>query len=197
LVNIKEIDLSFNPLTEESIKNVLNEPKTVRRLNMAGTGIMSVPVLETPFLTHLNLSHNSISVLNEEILNKPSLLSLDVSHNDIPNLSFGLTSAWTKLRNLKYLDISHNPITFVIKGDFKYLDGLEVLKMSMLDKCTKVETGSFSNLKALKVFEMFSLPKVVFMDVRGKPLLRLPYQGRSINFSKGGCFKYSKNCYKK
>jgi hypothetical protein len=28
-------------------------------------------------------------------------------------------------------------------------------------------------------------------------LLRLPYQGRSINFSKGGCFKYSKNCYKK
>ena len=168
LVNIKEIDLSFNPLTEESIKNVLNEPKTVRRLNMAGTGIMTVPVLETPFLTHLNLSHNSISVLNEEILNKPSLLSLDVSHNDIPNLSFGLTSAWTKLRNLKYLDISSNPITFVIKGDFKYLDGLEVLKMSMLDKCTKVETGSFANLKALRVFEMFSLPKVVFMDVRGK-----------------------------
>ena len=40
--------------------------------------------------------------------------------------------------------------------------------MSMLDKCTKVETGSFANLKALRVFEMFSLPKVVFMDVRGK-----------------------------
>jgi len=105
---------------------------------MAGTGILTVPILETPFLTHLNISHNAISVLNEEILNKPSLLSLDVSHNDIPNLSFGLTSAWTKLRNLKYLDISYNPITFVIKGDFKYLDGLEVLKMAHLEKCNKV-----------------------------------------------------------
>jgi len=43
--------------------------------------------------------------------------------------------------------------------------------MSMLDKCTKVETGSFSNLKNLRVFEMFSLPKVVFMDVRGKTII--------------------------
>ena len=167
LVNIKEIDLSYNPLTEESIKNVLNEPKTVRRLNMAGTSIMTVPVLETPFLTHLNLSHNAISVLNEEILNKPSLISLDVSNNEIPNLSFGLTSAWTKLRNLKYLDVSANPINFVIKGDFKYLDGLETLKMSKLEKCTKIETGSFSNLRNLRHFEMSNLPKVVFMDIRG------------------------------
>lgn len=139
---------------------------------MAGTGIMTVPVLETPFLTHLNLSHNAISVLNEEILNKPSLLSLDVSFNEIPNLSFGLTSAWPKLRNLKYLDISANPVTFIIKGDFKYLDGLETLKLSKLDKCTKIETGSFSNLKNLRVFEMFGLPKVVFMDVRGNHSFR-------------------------
>ena len=60
LLNIKEIDLSYNPLTEDSISNVLNEPKTVRRLNMAGTGIETVPFLETPFLTHLNLSSKNI-----------------------------------------------------------------------------------------------------------------------------------------
>ena len=41
-INIKEVDLSFNPLTAESIENVLNEPKTVRSLNMAGTGIKEV-----------------------------------------------------------------------------------------------------------------------------------------------------------
>ena len=168
LVNIKEIDLSFNPLTEDSVVNVLNEPKTVRRLNMAGTGIMSVPILETPFLTHLNLSHNKISVLNEEILNKPSLYALDVSHNEIPNLSFGLTSAWPKLKNLKYLDISSNPITYIIKGDFKYLDGLKTLKMSMLLKCTKVERGAFSNLKVLQSLSMYNLPMVQYLDVRGK-----------------------------
>jgi Leucine-rich repeat (LRR) protein len=167
LVNIKEIDLSYNPLTEDSIINVLNEPKTVRKLNMAGTGIEIVPILETPFLTHLNLSDNSIDLLNEEILNKPSLHTLDVSYNNLPNLSFGMSTAWPKLRNLKYLDISGNPISFIIKGDFKYLNTLQVLKMSHLYKCTKVETGAFENLKALKVLEMYDLPMVMFMDIRG------------------------------
>lgn len=167
LVNIKEIDLSFNPLTEESINNVLNEPKTVRELNMAGTGILTVPVLETPFLTHLNLSHNKISVLNEEILGKPSLELLDVSHNEIPNLSFGLTSAWPQQKDLKYLDVSANPITYIIKGDFNYLDSLTVLKMNNLVKCTKVERGAFSNIRALRQLEMNGLPKVLFMDIKG------------------------------
>ena len=167
LLNIKEIDLSYNPLTEESIDNFLNQPKTVRKLNMAGTGIQEVPVLETPFLTFFNLSHNSISKLNGEVLNKASLTTLDVSFNKLPNLSFGMTSAWPKLKNLKYLDISGNPITFIIKGDFKYLDTLEALKMSHLHKCTKIETGALQNLKALKVLEMFDLPLVMFLDVRG------------------------------
>ena len=92
LVNIKEIDISFNPLSKDSVVNMLGEPKTVHKLNMAGTGIKVVPSLETPFLTHLNLSHNDISVLNEDILSKSSLISLDVSHNQIPNLSSGLSS---------------------------------------------------------------------------------------------------------
>ncbi|GLG93932.1 Toll-like receptor 6, partial [Gryllus bimaculatus] len=39
MVNIKRLDLSFNPLSEAAIANVLGEPKTVRELNLAGTGI--------------------------------------------------------------------------------------------------------------------------------------------------------------
>ncbi len=167
LVNVKEIDISFNPLTEESIGNVLNEPKTVRSLNMAGTGIKEVPVLETPFLTHLNLSGNEIRILNDDILSKPALVSLDVSGNQIPNLSFGLTSAWTKLKTLRHLNISGNPIKYIIKGDFKYLDGLKSLVMNDLVKCTKVERGAFANLNSLARFEMNNLPRVNFVDVRG------------------------------
>ena len=89
------MDLSFNPLNTDSINNVLNEPKTVRSINMAGTGISKVPVLETPFLLHLNLSHNNIKILNDDILSKAKLLqSMDVSHNNLPTLSSGLASTW-------------------------------------------------------------------------------------------------------
>ena len=101
LVNVKEMDLSFNPLTTDSITNVLNEPKTVRSLNIAGTGITEVPVLETPFLLHLNLSHNNIKIINDDILAKAKLMeTLDISYNRLPNLSAGLASTWPKLTSM-------------------------------------------------------------------------------------------------
>ncbi len=61
---------------------------------------------------------------------------------------------FSRLRRLQHLDVSSNPLTYVIRGDFKYLDGLRVLKLNDLWKCTKVERGAFSNLKNLRVFEM-------------------------------------------
>merc|ERR1719410_2371378 len=168
LVNVKEMDLSFNPLTTDSINNVLNEPKTVRDLNMAGTGISKVPVLETPFLLRLNLSHNSIKLINDDILHKAKLLqSLDISHNELPNLSSGLATTWPALTNMRHLDISYNPIIYIIRGDFKYLNSLESLNMAHLDKCTKIDRTAFSNLVALKSLKMYGYPKVVYIDVKG------------------------------
>ena len=168
LVNVKQMDLSFNPLTTDSINNVLNEPKTVRELNMAGTGISKVPVLETPFLLKLNLSHNNIKLINDDILSKAKLLqSLDVSHNELPNLSSGLATTWPKLTAIRHLDISYNPITYIIRGDFKYLNSLESLNMAHLDKCTKIDRTTFSNLVALKILKMYGYPKVVYIDVKG------------------------------
>merc|ERR1719410_2884054 len=168
LVNVKQMDLSFNPLTTDSINNVLNEPKTVRDLNMAGTGISKVPVLETPFLIRLNLSHNNIKLINDDILSKAKLLqSLDVSHNELPNLSSGLATTWPKLTAIRHLDISYNPITYIIRGDFKYLNSLESLNMAHLDKCTKIDRTAFSNLVALKILKMYGYPKVVYIDVKG------------------------------
>jgi len=168
LVNVKEMDLSFNPLNTESINNVLNEPKTVRSLNMAGTGIKKVPTLETPFLLHLNLSHNNINTINDDILSKAKLMqTLDVSHNKLPNLSAGLASTWPKLTSMRHLDISHNPITYIIRGDFKYLTSLESLAMTDLEQCNKIDRNAFSNLKALRSLKMRGYPKVAYIDVKG------------------------------
>ncbi|CAG0918240.1 unnamed protein product [Notodromas monacha] len=169
LVNIKRLDLSYNPLTSESIDYVLNEPKTARDLNMAGTGVERVPVLETPFLRSLNLSDNKITSLADDVFQRPTLLEvLDLAKNRIPNLSFGLAAGvWPKLTDLRHVRVSGNPVSYVIKGDFAYLANLEVLELDHLPECTKIEKGAFAGLRKLTRLELHSYPKLGFLDTRG------------------------------
>jgi Leucine-rich repeat (LRR) protein len=168
LVNIKKLDLSYNPLTPESVDYILNEPKTARDLNMAGTGIKRVPVLETPFLRKLNLSDNKFEELTEEILQRPTLLEiLDVSYNKIPNLSFGLASIWPKLTDLRAVHLAGNPVNYIIKGDFAYLANLEVLTLENLPECTKIEKGAFTGLRKVTDLTMHTYPKVGILDTKG------------------------------
>ena len=133
MVNIKRLDLSFNPLTPEAITNVLGEPKTVRELNLAGTGISHVTRLETPFLHHLNLSHNEIADIPEKVFERPTLLEvLDLSHNKIGEISGTLSHVWRKLKNLRTIDLSSNPIRSIVQGDLDGLDSLKKLNISNL-----------------------------------------------------------------
>lgn len=112
MVNIKRLDLSFNPLTQAAVVNVLGEPKTVRDLNLAGTKIAHLPRLETPFLQRLNLSRNSIEdVGGDKTFERTTLLeSLDLSDNAIADITKSLLPVWSRLRNLRQLDLSSNPI---------------------------------------------------------------------------------------
>lgn len=118
MVNIKKLDLSFNPLSDNSIQNVLGEPKTVRELNLAGTGIKKVPHLETPFLKHLNLSSNNVSHLDVNIFERVTLLEeLDLSGNNIPDIG-NYSEIWNLLQNLHTLNISQNPIQSITNSAF-------------------------------------------------------------------------------
>lgn len=168
MVNIKRLDLSFNPLSQESILNVLGEPKTVRELNMAGTGINHVPVLETPFLRHLNLSHNSIADLPEKAFKRPTLLEvLDLSNNKISDISGSLSQIWPKLKNLQTVDLSSNPIRTIVQGDLDDLESLRKLKISMLEDCIRLEKMAFRKLNNLAELEAFGYPKLGYLDVTG------------------------------
>ncbi|KAG8271003.1 hypothetical protein J6590_072537 [Homalodisca vitripennis] len=168
MVNIKRLDLSFNPLSQDAITNVLGEPKTVRELNMAGTGINHVPVLETPFLHHLNLSHNNIADLPGKAFERPTLLEiLDLSHNKISDISGSLSQVWSKLKNLQALDLSSNPIKSVVQGDLDDLQSLCKLKISMLEECTRLEKMAFRKLGNLAELEAYGYPKLGYLDVTG------------------------------
>lgn len=168
MVNIKKLDLSFNPLTPESIENVLGEPKTVRELNMAGTGITHLTHLETPFLHKLNLSYNSITDLPDRVFERPTLLEvIDLSHNQISDFTGSLSHIWRKLKNLQVADLSSNPIKKIVQGDLDGLESLTKLKISSLEECTRLEKLAFRNLGNLAELEAYNYPKLGYLDVTG------------------------------
>lgn len=169
LVTIKTLDLSFNPLTEESVHNVLSEPKKVKDLNMASTGIARVPVLETPFLRRLNLSSNRLESINETLFQRPTLLeTLDLSNNRIVvgNGVGSSPSIWSRLIFLKKLILSGNPIQQIVKGDFTHLSSLEVLELIDLASCTRVESQAFASLPSLRTLKLHGLPRLESLQSR-------------------------------
>lgn len=168
MVNIKKLDLSFNPLSEKTINNVLTEPKTVRDLNLAGTGMKSIGQLETPFLHKLNLSYNNITKLTEKTFTRTTLLeSLDLSNNQIGDVTNSLAISWPKLKNLLRLNISNNPIVMVLEGNFESLSSLRILDMTNLEKCTKIEKNAFRTLSNLVEFRAYGYPRLGYFDVQG------------------------------
>ncbi|VVC30667.1 Hypothetical protein CINCED_3A022443 [Cinara cedri] len=167
LVNIKKLDLSFNRLSETSIKNILSEPKTVRELNLAGTGITLVSPLETPFLQKLNLSYNEIDTLDEHMFDRATLIEeLDLSHNELRSLT-ALRTIWPKLNQVQLVDISWNPISNIVLGDFDKLESLRSLRINNLLECDKIEKNAFRNLGNLVELKMYDFPKLGYLDVTG------------------------------
>ncbi|KAJ8918975.1 hypothetical protein NQ315_016879 [Exocentrus adspersus] len=167
MVNIKKLDLSFNPLSEKSIRNILAEPKTVRELNLAGTGIKRVPHLETPFLRHLNLSYNNITSLNENIFERVTLMEeLDLSRNNIHDIS-NYSSIWKLLHNLQALNVSANPIVSITQSDFVGLEKLRYLSLHSLNECSRIEKNAFKSIPNLSVLDAYDYPKLGYVDIQG------------------------------
>lgn len=173
MVNIKKLDLSYNPLTEESVKNILSEPKTVRDLNLAGTGIKEIVSLETPFLQSLNLSSNKLWRIDDRIFERTTLLeSLDLSNNMLNDLK-SLSMIWPKLSSLQVLDVSNNSFETIAQGDFDNLEMLRSLSIQSLDKCSRIEKNAFKNLPNLSKLNAYDYPRLGYMDVQGM-LAELP-----------------------
>lgn len=165
LNNVERLDLSFNPLMEEAVNAVLSEPKTVRYLNLASTGLNRINgKLETPFLRYLNLSNNNITSIENNAFQRTSLLqTLDLSNNLLKNVSLGNQPPPA----LSTFIISDNPIERVSAGDLSALKSLRHLELARLLLCTRVEKGAFLPLRKLRVLEAYGYPRLGYLDVRG------------------------------
>lgn len=167
MVNIKKLDLSFNPLSEETLDAILNEPKTVRELNLAGTGLKMIKSLETPFLQSLNLSHNDIVSINDEAFQRATLLEcLDLSSNKLSDMKH-LSRMWPQLTSLQKLDLSNNSFEIISQGDFDNLDMLKSLSIVDLTKINRIEKNAFKNLANLCELNAYNYPRLGYLDVQG------------------------------
>ncbi|EDV94639.1 protein artichoke [Drosophila grimshawi] len=167
MVNIKRIDLSFNPLSNQAVHNVLNEPKTVRELNLAGTGIEELQLLETPFLQYLNLSHNKLHNIKPDVFQRVTLLeTLDLSSNELASLS-DLSLAWPQLQVLQELDVSNNSFELISQSNFAQLEMLRTLRMNHLPLCSRIEKNAFRPLPNLANLEAYDLPLLGYLDLQG------------------------------
>ena len=120
LISTKNVDLSFNPLSQQAIETVLSDPKTTFDLNMAGVGMNNFPPLQLQFLTHLNLSGNKLSTFGDPLnWQRATLLeSLDLSDNQLTDLRDSkLLWVLPKLAFLKWLDLSGNLLKVIRENE--------------------------------------------------------------------------------
>lgn len=158
LIDVKNLDLSYNPLATETVEKIFSEPKTVRKLNLSGTGITQVPLLETPFLQHLNLSNNKIRSIQEKIFERTPLLEvLDISSNKLNDLR-SLSKIWPLITSLEQLYLSDNNFETITQGDFEHLPVLQTLSIHTQPKCTRIEKNAFRNLSSLSNLEAYEYP---------------------------------------
>lgn len=164
--NMKELDLSENPLNENAIRSIMGEAKILRSLNLADTGIKTISRVEMPFLKYLNLSGNAITDIKSITFERTTMLeSLDVSRNCLTDFT-NLTSSFKTLLVLQSLDISHNEVKNINESSFNGLVTLRSLKMTNLANSTRIEKNAFKSLTKLRFLHAYNYPKLVYFDVQ-------------------------------
>ncbi|XP_029175127.1 protein artichoke [Nylanderia fulva] len=164
--NVKELDLSENPLNENAIRGILGEAKILRSLNLADTSIKTISRIEMPFLKYLNLSGNAITDIKPNTFERTTMLeSLDVSRNCLTDF-INLTSSFKTLLVLQSLDISHNEVKNINESSFNGLVTLRSLKMTNLANSTRIEKNAFKSLTKLRFLHAYNYPKLIYFDVQ-------------------------------
>lgn len=181
---LQHLDLSFNPIRVVSDSLFDGLSASLTSLSMAGCALKSIPMLNLPELTSLNLSSNLIAAPNSISLTNISQLEiLDVSGN---KLNIVPNNLWSQMGKLRQLDVSANPIQVMHEESFLGLDHLESLSLVNLTRLSTIAPKALYplfNLKSLTIStyswirkfsisslieDMHSLQElVVFTDERG------------------------------
>ncbi|CAD6999910.1 unnamed protein product [Ceratitis capitata] len=149
LNNLTNLELSQNPLVTTNLKEVFLHTPRLRRLKIRRMGLYVLPQLSLPYLSHLDVSGNYLQELSS-LHEMRQLRYVNVSHNKIVNAS----SVAEHLPNsVRVLDLAHNPLRRITAHDLAALRHLTDL--NLLD--VKVTNPSvFSKLRSLRKLHLTS-----------------------------------------
>ncbi|MFH4983497.1 hypothetical protein AB6A40_010206 [Gnathostoma spinigerum] len=116
---LESLDLSHNPIISWDPRAFKELSPSMQMLNLADTGLYSLPKITNRDIRHFNISHNKIRELNPNDLgNYHKLVTFDISFNEVGDLSPKLFEI---LVALKHLNISGNPIEILTENHMKPL----------------------------------------------------------------------------
>ncbi|ETN75414.1 leucine Rich repeat-containing domain protein [Necator americanus] len=153
---LKYLDISNNPISTWSPSAFRDMSSSMDSLNLANTGLFSIPRMNHHAIRHFNLSMNKIyDVSRMDIKKTAQLISLDISNNNIQRIE---EDVFEDLVNLKELNISGNPIKEILGDHFRPLYQLETLSIHDLPSLSKLPNPSeFSHLASLRNLQLYNL----------------------------------------
>ncbi|XGW09434.1 hypothetical protein V3C99_011606, partial [Haemonchus contortus] len=153
---LKYLDISNNPVSTWSPSAFRDMSSTMNDINLANTGLFSIPRMSHHAIRHFNLSMNKIyDISRYDLARTAQLHSLDISFNNLPRFEHDV---FDDLVNLKMLNISGNPIKEILGEQLETLYQLETLSMHDLTSLARLPFPmEFSNLANLRNFEMYNI----------------------------------------
>ena len=178
LVNLEELDLSYNSIERADYSNIFACNKNLRKLNLS-------------HISSTSLNNQSFNGLEDLFNGSVNLTYINLRDNRIMSLPDGI---FQNLINLKELDLSFNQISEFTSSLFNNLVSLENLNLN-LNKLTNIPKGLFDNLISLKFLNLkeneIELQKDsdpnIFIGLR--KLTGLELEGNQISFLPEGIFK--------
>uniref|UniRef100_A0A0N5ASA3 LRRCT domain-containing protein n=1 Tax=Syphacia muris TaxID=451379 RepID=A0A0N5ASA3_9BILA len=157
LNGLLELDLSNNPVLSWNPQAFKGISPSMELMNLAHTGLYSLPKITNHDLRHLNISGNDISELQEkDMATFKKLETLDVSGNKLTTFNENVLKALTQL---KALNICSNPIKKINSTFFKYLGQVEELVICRMPTLNYLpHPNEFRRLTSLKHLKLFETP---------------------------------------
>ncbi|XP_037960253.1 chaoptin [Teleopsis dalmanni] len=149
LNNLTNLDLSQNPLVTTNLKEVFLHTPRLRRLNIRNMGLYVLPQLSLSLLSHLDVSRNHLQELSP-LHEMRQLRYVNISHNKIVNASCAVEHLPNSVR---VLDLAHNPLRRITMHDMlnlRHLAELNILDVKVTNSVV------FTKLRSLRKLHLTS-----------------------------------------